>query len=516
MRPSEATATVAVAAVAVLLAAAELVFGLTEGRGYGVFIDEWYYLGCARRLAWGYVDHPPLAPAVLRLSTALFGETRLALRLPPALAGAATVALTGWLAGRFGAGLPGRLLAAVTVAAAPLFLVTFGFYSMNAFELVLWLGLIALLVEIERRDEPRLWLAFGAVAGLALLNKHTVVLLAAALAAGLVLTPARRHLRSRWLWLGAALALLLALPNVLWQAAHGWPSLEFYRNADLYKNRPTPPGELLALQALVYNPAAAPLWLGGLAALLAGRRWRPWRHLGWMALVLLVAMVVSGKSRPDRIAGIFPLLFAAGAAAVDVWARRRWGGRGAAWASGAAGALVLAGGAWLLPLGLPVLSPPRLAAWLEARGMELQIEAGEGKTAALPQWFADRTGWPELVADVTAVVHRLPPAERREAVIFAPSYGQAGALEALGRDLPPVYSGHNTYHLWGPPPGPVTVAVVLGGGREDVESRFAVADLAAVHHCAWCMRWRDEMPIWIARHPHRPIAEVWPQVRHFE
>jgi len=508
-------AAVALGALAAAFAAAELFFGLTD-RGYGMFIDELYYLACARHLAWGFVDHPPLAPALLRLSTAVLGEGRLALRLLPALAGAATVALTGWLAGRFGAGLAGRLLAAAAVALAPLFLVIFGVFSMNAFELLLWLVLAVLLVEIEERDEPRLWLAFGAVAGIALLDKHTVVLLIAGLAVGLVATPARRHLGQRWLWLGAALALLIAAPNLAWQVTHGWPSIEFYRNADLYKNLPTPPLEELELQLFASNPGAAPLWLAGLAALLAGRRWRAWRHLGWAALALLALMVFSGKSRPDRIAGIYPLLFAAGAAGIEVWVRQRWSAAAARWAVAAVAAPLVAIGLWALPLGLPILPPPQLAAWLEARGLSFQIERGAGKTAALPQWFADRTGWPELVADVTAVVERLPPAERRRAVIFAQSYGQAGAVEALGHDLPPVYANQNTYFLWGPPPRPVTVAVVLGDHRERLEELFEEVEEARVHHCEWCMRWRDDMPIWIVRRPRRPIAELWPTFKHYE
>jgi 4-amino-4-deoxy-L-arabinose transferase-like glycosyltransferase len=159
---------------------------------YGPFIDELYYVSCAERPALGYVDHPPLAPLLLRASRAILGEGMLALRLPPALAGAALVLLVGWMARRLGAGPLGQGLACGGVLGAPVLLALFGFYSMNAFEVLLWAGLTALLIEIERRDEARLWLVFGGLAGLALLNKHTTVLLAGGLAVGVLLTPARR------------------------------------------------------------------------------------------------------------------------------------------------------------------------------------------------------------------------------------------------------------------------------------------------------------------------------------
>jgi 4-amino-4-deoxy-L-arabinose transferase-like glycosyltransferase len=230
---------------------------------YGYFIDELYYVACSERLAFGYVDHPPLSVFLLRLVRALIGDSLVALRLVPSLAGAATVLLTGLLARRLGAGVFGQALAAGAAMAGSMYHVMFSSYSMNSLSLLMWTVCFWILVEIERREEPRLWMAFGAVAGLGLENKHTFVLLALGLAVGLVLTPARCHLRSRWLWIGLGIAILLLLPNLLWQQANGWPSLEFYRNADLYKNVPTPPLEVLKQQVLGMNPAALPVWLAG-------------------------------------------------------------------------------------------------------------------------------------------------------------------------------------------------------------------------------------------------------------
>jgi hypothetical protein len=479
---------------------------------YGVFIDELYYVSCSDRLAWGYVDHPPLAPMLLRLSRALLGDGLLALRLPAALAAALLAFGAALLARRLGAGTFGQALAGGALATAPLVQVMFGFYSMNAFEILLWGALTWILVEIELRREPRLWVLFGLVAGIALLNKHTVILLAGGLAVGLLLTPARRHLKSPWLWLGAALAALLVAPNLLWQVERGWPSLEFYRNAALYKQARLPASAVAALQVLFLSPGTLPVWLAGLYFLLRRREGVDLRHLGVAYVALLALMVVKGESRPDRIAGLYPVLFAAGGVVLERLARTR------RWLSAALVAWLGLWGVILAPLGLPVLPPHTTARWAATLGVVPQFERGEGKRTELPQWLADRLGWEQLVDDVAAVRDQLTPAERDRVVFFAPSYGQAGALEWLGRErgLRPVYCTHNNWYLWGPPADPVDVAIVLGDDRDHLETVFEDVELAGVHDCDLCMPWRDRMPIWVVRRARQRIADRWPDWKHFE
>jgi hypothetical protein len=500
----------AVAGVALL---AQIVPNLLGG--YGYFIDELYYLACARRLAWGYVDHPPLSIFLLRGETALLGTSIPAIRVLPALAGAALALLTGHLARRLGGGGFAQGLAALATLAPPVFLVFFGFYSMNAFEPVLWTLAVLGLVGLVDGGDPRRWLWLGLVAGLGLLNKHTMVLLGLSVLAGLLLTPERRLLAGRWLWLAGVLAFAILLPNLVWQAQHGWPSLEFYRNADLVKNIPTPPLTGLLNQVLFMNPALLPLWLAGLVALFVSRGLRRYRFLGWAYLVLLALVLASRVSRADRIAAIYPVLFAAGAVAVER-ATARSGGR---WLRGAGLALVAAGAIAFAPVGLPVLAPDALARYVAVLGVVPRIEKGEAKRADLPQWFADRFGWPELVDQVTRVAESLPAAERARAVVIVPSYGQAGALELLGRGLPPVLSGHNTYFLWGLEQVPrldPRVAITLGARPATLEAVFAEVQAVAEYRCAYCPRWRDRMAIHVARGARVPLAEAWPRLKRFE
>jgi len=478
---------------------------------FGVFIDELYYVSCANRLAWGYVDHPPLAPFLLRLSLALFGDSLLALRVPAATLGALVVFGVGWIAGRLGATRFWQAIACAAVVSSPLLQVLFGFYSMNAIELLLWLVLGGLLVEIERTGRSRIWLAFGVIAGLALLTKHTVTTYAGALGVAMLLTPARRHLRDPYLWGGAAIALAMALPNVAWQQAHGWPSLEFYRNAALYKNNPASPVEVVMQQVLFMSPGVLPLTIAGLVWL-----WRQpdgkLRHLAVQFVVMLGLLIWSAQSRPDRLAGLYPLILASGGVGLGTLAASR------RWVRVALPCWIAAWGLLLLPIGSPVLSPDATAEHMARLGINIQTESGEGKKTALPQHFADRLGWQALADQVAAIRDSLPERDQRRVMFFAPSYGQASTLDWLGRarGLTPVYSTHNTWFYWGPPPTDPEVAIVLGDRREHLEALFSDVRLVARHDCGRCMPWRRGMPIWVARGPRVHIADKWFEWKHFE
>jgi hypothetical protein len=463
--------------------------------GYGYFIDELYYIACARRLDLGYVDHPPLAPALLRIQMSLFGDSIASIRFLPALVGGVMVYLSGWLAAFFGGGRWAQALAAVSVMLMPVGLVFFDTFSMNGLELLFWTSSILALLVMVRKNEPRLWLVYGAIAGVGLLNKHTMVLVGFASVLGFLLSPARRLLWSRWLVVGGIVAFLLFLPNLWWQLDNGWPSLEFYRNATLLKNIPSPPLEILLNQILFMNPVLFPIWLAGLVFCFT--RGPRNRFVGFAYIVLLGILVASQSSRPDRIAGLYPILLAAGAVWWEnVFARRAFG------AIVFVG--VVMGGLAFAPLFQPWLAPATLARYAAFIGVDTQLERGEGKRAELPQWMADRFGWEELVAQVDDVYRGLPPEEQARALIVAPSYGHAGALELLGesRGLPPVVSGHNTYHMWGRKlagrlaQGPV---IFLGSSAEKLGGMFSDVRQVGVYECDYCMNWRNDMPIHIAR-----------------
>jgi hypothetical protein len=487
--------------------------------GYGYFIDELYYLACARRLDFGYVDHPPLAPLLLWINTAIGGDSIASIRFLPAIAGAATVFLSGWLAARLGGKRYAQALAAIAAMFAGILLIFFSIFTMNAFEVLIWTGCFAIIITMIQRDEPRLWLAFGALAGIGLQNKHTIVLLSLGILVGLALTPGRKYLATRWLWLGGLLAFVIFLPNLLWQVEHEWQSLEFYRNASSFKNLPTPAWKAVLNQILFMNPGAFPVWIAGLGFFLFSRKGRRLQFAAWTYLLLLALLIASQSSRPDRMAGLYPVLFAGGAVFFqDIVQRERW-----RWLGAAMIVLVLAAGAVFAPLGLPILPPERLARYATFLGVDTRIERGEGKLAELPQWFADRFGWEELVAQVAHVFQDLPPEERARAIVLAPSYGHAGAIELLGSPygLPPVVSPQNTYHLWGKDVLEQESAEVIIsiGMREALIPIFEEVQQVALYECEFCINWRNHMPIYVARRPKLSspeLREAWEEFKHYE
>jgi hypothetical protein len=491
---------------AMALALAALLIASAYVPPWELFHDELYYWAGAQRLGLGYVDHPPLAPWLLRLVTAVLGDGRLAFRIVPALCGAATLLLASAMARRFGAGAWGQATAGLAVATTPVFLTFFSFYSVNALELLLWTAICCAFADLVRSGDERRWVAIGALAGVAALDKHTVALLGVGLLAGILTSPMRAHLRRRWIWMGGALALLCALPNLAWNQAHEWPSLDFYRSRG-EGILPASFGEALFLQVMAFSPANALLWLPGLAFLLFSRRMRPYRPLGVAFLLLLVGILVSGQRRADRIGGIYPVAFAAGAA---FW--ERGSGRSARIARASISTLVLGVGILLLPISLTLFPPERVEAFFQRLGEPPEIETGDvGQW--MPLTLLGRLEWRRFGEEVFDAFDALPAEDRAHSVILTPHWLYAAVLEYYGRDreLAPVVSPHNAYAFWHGGASElagrdrvITVAIP----QEVAERWFAEVRPLAVFECAYCTAWRPDIPVLLARGSSRPLADL--------
>ena len=508
--PSAATSKSGTALVLGLAGAAFLLYVLTNTR-YNFFRDEFYYIACGEHLAWGYVDHPPLIAVLARLSRLLFGGSLGGLRLLPALAGATTVGLAGLMARDLGGGRAAQGLAALGALVAPVFLANFTLFTLNAFDIVFWSLALRIAIGIFKGGSPKLWLRLGLVAGVGLLNKHSVLFLLAGLLFGLALTPARRHLRTRWPWIGGALVLALVAPHLVWQARHGWPTLEFMSNARQFKNAPIAPLGFLIGQTMLVHPFTAPVWIAGLGWLLLSAAGRPFRALGWAYLFILVVFIAT-QAKVYYLAPYYPLLLAAGGVATERLARARR----LRWLPGALAGLWLAGGALSAPIVIPVLSPERLERYIQA--LHFQERASERhRPPRLTQTYADEFGWEAMVAKVAAVYARLTPEERARCGIFASNYGEAGAIDFYGPryGLPKAMSGHNSYFLWGPGSRAVDILITVGEKREDVEKSFRrVVEMDRTHN-EWCMPYEDDVPILLAREPRAPLAEIWPRTKKY-
>ncbi len=493
-----------------VVAGLQLLLHLVTTGAYGIFRDEYYYLACADRLAWGYVDQPPFSIWMLAAWKALFGDDLHSIRLLPALCGSALIVLAGATAAQLGGGRWAQLFAGVGSGIGAAGLVICGFYSMNCYDFLVWTGAYYLLIRIAGTGDGRAWPWLGLVLGLGLANKIGVLVFGLALAAGLVLTRHRRHLLDWRLYLGGVTALVFLLPYGLWNAAHDWPTREFITNAKQYKIADISPLGFLAENVLEANPVAVPLWLGGLAWLLLARPAKPFRIVGLMVVATWVFLVLQ-KTKPYYFATSVPVLMAAGGVAWERWtAARRWRWGRWAWAANlAAGFLVF------LPLALPVLSPSALDAYQKRLGMV--PNTGEvGHTSALPQYFSDRFGWQNLARVVAEVYADLPADDRARAIALGRNYGHAGALEYWSRDYdgPPVYGRHNNYWLWGPPPADAeTVVIAVNFEADDLEEIFAEVVAAGVAESTWALE--SHLTVFVCRGLKRPIDEVWAEVKIF-
>jgi len=417
----------------------------TDGPGaYGYFRDELYYLDCADHLAWGYVDQPPLSIFILAVTRFLLGDSLLAIRLPVILIGAATVVLGGLLARAMGGGRFAQALACLAVLTAPIFLALGSFFSMNAFDQFFWTLAALLLVKLIRSDHPRLWLLFGLVCGLGLENKYSIGFFGIGLVAAMALTPLRRHFRKRAFWCGGLLAFALFLPHLIWQLLTGWPSVEFMRNAALYKNMPVTALDFLLGQVTLAGPLNAPLWVAGLLFGLLSRRGREFAAFSILYLFLFILFVLT-HGKVYYLSPAYPPLFALG----TIWLEKTLSTRRLPKA--AALCLVAAGGLALAPLAIPVFPPATFLRYQDALGLTAPQQE-RAHAGALPQHLGDRLGWEEFVVLVAKAFHDLPPADRERCSIFVSNYGEAGAIN-LRRErygLPQAISGYMSYYFWGP------------------------------------------------------------------
>jgi hypothetical protein len=493
------------------IALVNLAFHLLTATRYGIFRDEMYYFACSEHLAWGYVDQPPLIALIIWLTRHLLGSSLFALRLPAALAGAATVWLAGRLARELGGGRFAQAMAALGVFMVPIYMIFFHWITMNAFEPLIWLACIWCVVRAINTANDKYWFWFGVLAGVGFEAKYSIAFFLLGVLAGVIATPERRFLRSGWLWLGALAAFLIFLPNFIWLIRHNFPFLELMRTIRM-TSRDVVRGPLAFIldQAAIMGPLLFPLWLGGLAWLFFARAGKRYRVLGWTYVVVL-AIFIALKGKNYYVAPIYPMLFSAGAVAFERITSNR-----ARWTRAAYIAVLVLATAVLAPLFAPVLPIESFIRYQKRLGIE-PPKAENQPTGPLPQYYADEFGWEDMVREVARIYNSLPPDERARTAIFANSYGQAGAIDYFGPKygLPKAISNHQTYWYWGPRNYTGEIVIVLGsdgrGDREHFRS-VEVAGRADNHYS----RMDERYDIFLCRGLVADFKTLWPQLKKFD
>jgi dolichyl-phosphate-mannose-protein mannosyltransferase len=487
-------------ALLIYLALVTVIVHMLLGQRYGFHRDELATLDDARHLAWGYVAYPPVTPFFGRLSLILFGPTLPGFRLFAALAQAVALVLTGLMAREMGGGRGAQLVAAF--AAVPFCLAGGALMQYVSFDYLFWVLAAYCMVRLLVSCDPRWWLAIGASIGFGMLSKYTMGVFVVGIVAGVLLTDARRYLRSKWLWYGVALSVLIFFPNLLWQAHHHFISVDFLKHIHERDVRQGRTKNFLPDQ-LVLTLLAFPLCLAGLYYSFLAPAGKRLRAIGWMFIVPLILFIIL-KGRFYYFAAAYPMTYAAG----SVWGERWLDSLSRDWAAFLRVIALLVLGADIAvmsALALP-LAPVHSKWWNVASKVQ-----GD---------FVEEMGWPELVETVAQIRDSLPPGQGAHLGILTGNYGEAGAINLFGPKygLPPAISGVNSFWARGYGDPPPDTLIVLGHSAGYLARNFNSCRLAAY---AWNRfgveneETRDYTGIYICSGLKKPWHEFWADYRHF-
>ena len=472
--------------------------------GYGYHRDELYFLAAGERLDRGYADQGPLTPLIARGMSEIAPDSLTMLRLPSALAAGLVVLVTGLLVRELGGKRRAQAIAAGCAAVSVIVLFTGHLLSTSTFDLLVWTVLTWMAVRAIRTRDDRLWLVAGVVLGIGLLNKPLPAFLALGMLAGVAIAGPRGLLANPFVWAGAAIALVLWSPWLVWQADHGWPQIDVSREIAAGESTSSEAWwAIVPFQALLVGPLLAPVWVAGLVRLFREPGLRGVQFLAWAWVVLAIVFMAAG-GKPYYLAGLLPVLIGAGAIEIDEWLER---GRTAVRSVALVTAIAISGVTGAI-FALPVL-PANSA----------------DPVIAMNEDVGETIGWPEFAATVADVYRELPDHER--AVILAGNYGEAGAIDRYGPalGLPRAYSGHNAYADWGPPPDGNAPVITVGLDPADSPGAPATADTvyAQLRDCTLAARIDNDADVdnqergtrvFVCAGPRDDWSKVWPGFRH--
>jgi hypothetical protein len=521
-------------AILVYLGLSDFVAHIIFASNYGYFRDELYYIvSGTQHLSLGYVDFPPMIAYVAALLGMFTKDSLISIHVVPALAQSLIVVVTGMTARELGGEKRAQLLAAISALATLGFLAEGSVFSPDSLDQLWWSLLAYLTIRAIRRGAPKVWLVAGIVFGLALLTKLTVAFFGGAMLIGLLaFSSSRMRLRSRWVVAGAAASTLLVLPMVFWNLANGWPMVHFYLEfrGDVSGGGPL---DFLINQVDLLTLLNVPIVVAGAYFYLRSSAGRELRALG-LAFVILYVFMTAIDAKPYYLLGVYPMMFAGGAlfverSSVSKRGMSRWFGSRPYVASVVVIALVLT------PLTMPILPPPTL---VSVYGNSIGLTngaAGQPNAGPLPQVLGDRFGWNTMVVALANATRSLPASERSQACIFTTDYGQASAVNFLGRGqgLPPAISGHNNYYIWGPGSCTGQVLITVGPSLSYFQGNFTAFEegyvngtlkvaykdvtLLTIIRCEYCMNSENNVPVYLCTNPtFTSIATVWPGVRHYD
>jgi hypothetical protein len=490
--------------VLALIALGRLLIHCLTNHRYGFHRDELGVLDDARYPDLGYVSYPPFTPFVAHVALTLFGPSLVGLRFFTALAQSVAMVFTGLMARELGGGRSSQAISAVAAAISPMAVCMGTMFQYIGFDYLWWVMAAWCFIRLLRTENPRWWLAMGAILGLGMITKYTMIFFIAGICAGVLSTSARRYLKSPWLWAGVGLSLLIFLPNLLWQIQHHFISLTFLKQIHQRDVEIGRTDDFLLLQLLISaNLVTLPLWLAGLWFYFISPEGRTYRAIGWMFVIPLLLFLIA-RGRFYYMAPAYPMLLAAGSVVWCRWLDERESkaeraGSVLTWTALALGALVSV--AVMMPL-----APINSAGWR--------------LTSKIHDNFREQIGWPDLTETVARIYAAIPQKEKTRTAILAGNYGEAGALNLYGRSyqLPEAISGMNSYWLRGYGPQSPELVILIGYSRQSAERLARDVQLAGHITNSYGVaneEATDHPDIFLCRKFRKPWPELWKELLHF-
>ena len=487
-------------AIVLLIAVAMAALHLATNNRYGFHRDELQFLSDARHLDWGFVAYPPLTPFLERISLGLFGLSMVGLRLFSVIAQTAVIVVSGLMARDLGGGRLAQIMTALAAALSPLPIFEGTEFQYSSFDFLWWVLIAWFTIRLLKTENPRWWIAIGAAVGIGLLTKYSILFFIAGILGGLVLSGARRYLKSGWFWAGIALALIIFAPNFVWLVRHDFISYHFLQHIharDVGEGRAD--GFIKDQFLLCVNLFAAPVWLAGLAYYLRDRRYR---MMAWMYLIPLALFFV-GKGRFYYVSAAYPMLLAMGSVAFERWvaALPRWGRLTAQIVLFSGISIV---GAFVCALLIPFATSGPIRDFALKNNGDLREEFG----------------WDELVKTIAGIRDSLPPEQQSGVGILVGNYGEQGAVEMLGPafHLPPPISMTNSAWLRGYPAQPPTTLIVVGFSQKSADRALTSCRLAGHNGNSQGIKNEESEyheDIFVCGPPRKPWPEFWKDYQAF-
>lgn len=498
----------------IILVAALVKFGLHlyMDQGFSFFFDEFYTIALSKHLAWGYVDLPPLVPALVALSRALLGESLLATHVFPALAGAGTLIFICLITREFGGKTFAVGLSAVCFILTPVWLGLDSIFCYDSIDQLVLAAFLFTLVRFLKSVNKKLWLMMGLLAGVACNAKMTILFLGPGFLLALLLSKYRRDLLSPWPWLGAGVCLLIVSPYLIWQINNQWPTLEYWKNYGAVRVYQASIAEYFNNSLIYMNGFLLPVWIAGLYRIFRRMNTVHYFFLGVLFLTTAVLLFFFHASIRMLAATFMPLLAAGALWVEEITARLRWKNM----LKTVVFVYLLAVGCVIIPLTLPILPMDVFPAFAQTfKPLYQELREFNGDSTYYPILISGRLGWDDFVKGVGQVYNELPAEERKVAGVYTDLYSTAGAIDLLGPQygLPHAVSGSLTYYFWGPGYS-WDVMIIAVQKSNNLSMFFNQCELKSTIHPDPASL-LGSPHIYVCRHPKISAAEIWSSLKIF-